>query len=95
MFLVNMNFENMDKITPALTEAHKAHLEKEYLTNNLMFGGRKVPRTGGIIISMHSDLEDLELILSSDPFVLNGAASYSITEFVPIMASEDYKHLVA
>ncbi|MGX5202815.1 YciI family protein [Aliikangiella sp. IMCC44632] len=95
MFLVDMSFTNMEKITPELTNLHKRYLEQEYSSNKLMFGGRKVPRTGGILISMHANKNELVEVLDSDPFIKNGAASYSITEFTPIMACKDYSHIVA
>jgi len=95
MFLVDMSFTDMDKITPELTSQHKHYLEQEYKADKLMFGGRKVPRTGGILISMHSCKEELINVLKSDPFIKNGAASYSITEFIPVMASKDYANIVA
>lgn len=90
MFLVDMIFTDVNRITPELTALHREHLEKEYGSRNLMFGGRKVPRTGGLILSRHVNVEDLTAVLESDPFVKSGAASYTITEFVPVMAAEDY-----
>ncbi len=94
MFLVDMSFTNMEKITPELTGQHKIYLEQEYKTQKLMFGGRKVPRTGGILISMHSSEQELVQVLESDPFIKNGAATYSITQFIPVMASRDYANIV-
>ena len=61
----------------------------------LMFGGRKVPRTGGIIISQHISEHELKQILDLDPFVKSGAVSYSITEFIPVMASKAYQNILA
>jgi len=94
MFLVNMTFINMDKITPELTAQHRSHIEKEYLKNKLMFGGRKVPRTGGILISKHSSQKALEIVMNNDPFILSGAVSYDIIEFIPVMASGEYKQVL-
>ncbi|KZN54684.1 hypothetical protein N474_17395 [Pseudoalteromonas luteoviolacea CPMOR-2] len=94
MFLVDMNFVDLEKITPELTEQHKCYLAKQYEANTLMFGGRKVPRTGGILISMHDNEQQIKEVLASDPFVQSGAVTYAITEFVPVMASRDYAHLL-
>lgn len=94
MYLVDMNFINMALITPELTEQHRSYLANEYKRNNMMFGGRKEPRTGGIIISNHQTKDELRLLLESDPFVQSGAVKYSITEFTPVMASEQYYHLL-
>jgi len=95
MFLVDMNFTDMKNITPELTLKHKNYLEGEYKSNKLMFGGRKHPRTGGILISCHESEQELKQVLSLDPFIQSGAVSYSITEFIPVMASKDYAHLIA
>lgn len=95
MFLVDMIFTDMNKITANLTSKHKHYLEQEYQSNKLMFGGRKVPRNGGILISQHESRELLESILKSDPFIINGAATYTITEFIPVMASKDYEDIIA
>jgi uncharacterized protein YciI len=94
MYLVDMSFTHLEKITPELTQQHKSYLEKEYQTNKLIFGGRKVPRTGGILISQHSNQEELKRVLDSDPFIQSGAVSYVITEFIPLMAAKDYQGLL-
>ena len=94
MFLVNMTFNDMGKITPELTEQHRAYLAEQYEQKKLMFGGRKVPRTGGIIVSQHDSQQELEHALSNDPFIQSGAVNYTITEFVPVMASSEYQSLL-
>lgn len=95
MYLVDMSFTDMAKITPELTDKHKRYIEQEYKANKLMFGGRKVPRTGGILISQHASEQELKQVLNSDPFVKSGAVTYSITEFIPVMASKAYENVVA
>jgi len=94
MFLVDMNFTDMKKITPELTLLHKQYLEQEYKSNKLMFGGRKVPRTGGILVSRHETDLELKQVLALDPFIKSGAVSYTITEFIPVMASRDYENIL-
>ena len=95
MYLVDMSFTNMAIITPELTTEHKCYLEKEYQSNKLMFGGRKVPRTGGILISQHANEDELKQVLNSDPFIKSGAVSYSIIEFIPVMASKAFENIIA
>lgn len=95
MFLINMTFSNVEKLTDGLTEQHRMYIGKEYLNNKLMFGGRKVPRTGGIIISKHETKDELIKLLDADPFIKNGVASYAITEFVPVMASKEFESILS
>ena len=61
----------------------------------MMFGGRKVPRTGGILISQHDSERELKQVLNSDPFVKSGAVTYAITEFIPVMVSKAYENILA
>ncbi|MCJ8319416.1 MAG: YciI family protein [Colwellia sp.] len=94
MFLINMVFTDITKLTDKLTEQHRDYIGKEYLQNKLMFGGRKVPRTGGIILSKHQSQDELIKLLDADPFIENGVASYSIIEFVPVMASREFENVL-
>ncbi|HLB43186.1 MAG TPA: YciI family protein [Gammaproteobacteria bacterium] len=45
--------------------------------------GPKNPRTGGVIISLIDDREQLNIILSEDPFYTQNIADYEIIEFIP------------
>lgn len=94
MFLVDMHFTDMSKITPELTTQHRDYLAKQYKNGLLMFGGRKEPRTGGIILSKHSDEAELQVILAGDPFIQSGAVRVNIVPFTPVMASSQYQHLL-
>ncbi|WP_299495272.1 YciI family protein [uncultured Shewanella sp.] len=88
----------MEVITPELRQLHRNYLALEYEKNHLIFGGRKIPDTngifGGIIISQHESREALESCLAEDPFIKSGSASYTITEFIPVMAANDYRHIL-
>ncbi len=45
--------------------------------------GRKIPRTGGIILCNCSSKEESEAIMKKDPFYREKIAKYEIIEFVP------------
>lgn len=94
MFLVDIHFTDLEKITPELTDAHRAYLAAQYQHHQLMFGGRKVPRSGGILLSQHQDKAELVTMLEADPFMQSGAVRYSITEFVPVMAAPPYAEVL-
>ena len=95
MFLVDMTFVDLAKLTPELTEQHKGYLSKEYESGKLMFGGRKIPRTGGLLLSRHDNEAQLKEMLNADPFVVNGVVTFSITIFEPVMAAADFKQLLS
>lgn len=94
MFLVDLNFIDLQKVTPELTERHRDYLAEEFDRGSLLFGGRKNPRTGGIIISRHPSIEAVKQVFDADPFVTSGAAEYAITEFFPVLAAKEYMDLV-
>lgn len=95
MFLIDMEFTKPDLITPDLTTKHRLYLSAEYEKGNLMFGGRKRPRTGGIILSQHQSRSAVDALLQNDPFIRAGVARYTITEFEPVMAAHAYSALLS
>lgn len=80
----------LDKVEKEL-ENHIQYLKKQYATGSFIASGRKVPRTGGIILSQMKDKSELERIIHEDPFYKNDLANYDIIEFIPSMTSEEFK----
>ena len=74
-------------------EAHIEFLKKHYALNHFITSGRKVPRTGGIILADVATREALNVILQEDPFYQADVADYQITEFVPTMAAQSIEHV--
>ncbi|MGB5990000.1 MAG: YciI family protein [Marinifilaceae bacterium] len=51
MFIISLHYKvSMDKVEEHLT-AHVEYLKEQYSLNNFIASGRKVPRTGGVILS--------------------------------------------
>ena len=73
--------------------AHVSYLKKHYALGNFMASGRKVPRTGGVILSNIENLEQLNAVLNQDPFKQNNLADYEITEFIPSMSCDELQFL--
>ncbi|MFW5499090.1 MULTISPECIES: YciI family protein [unclassified Maridesulfovibrio] len=93
MYILNLNYikplENID----ALLEEHIKFLEKHYENGTFIASGRKVPRTGGIILARNIDLEQLEKTINEDPFKREGVAEYEIIEFIPTIMADGYEIL--
>ncbi|ACS80443.1 YciI family protein [Maridesulfovibrio salexigens] len=93
MYILNLNYikplENID----ALLEEHIKFLKKHYENGTFIASGRKVPRTGGIILARNIDLEQLEKTINEDPFKREGVAEYEIIEFIPTMMADGYEIL--
>ena len=94
MFLVEIVFEDADKVTPALTAKHRENLKKHYSAGRFLVGGRKIPPEGGVILADRFSKEELVQVMSSDPLIASGAARFLITEFEPVMASEPFTGLL-
>lgn len=94
MFIINLTYKTqLDKIDQYLNE-HIDFLNEQYELENFLVSGRKIPRTGGIILSKASSKLELEKIIEKDPFKINELADYEITEFVPSKTSEKLSFLL-
>ena len=88
MFIVSLTYKrDLEEVDKHL-DAHVAYLKQEYANGNFIASGRKIPRTGGIILSCVKNKDELESILANDPFHKEGIAEYDIIEFVPSMVAE-------
>lgn len=95
MFLIDMQFlRPLDEIDQHI-DAHREHLAQHYTNGQFLLGGRKVPRSGGIILSRHSSLGEVQAVFDSDPLVKLGAASYRVIEFQPVMMQEELRALIS
>ncbi len=83
MFVVSITYKvDLSEVDKYIAE-HIESLDKFYEQGNFLASGRKVPRTGGIILAKADDKEALNVILAEDPFYKNGLAEYEVTEFMP------------
>ncbi len=88
MFIINLTYKvELDEVDNYLEE-HIDYLKKQYADGIFIASGRKVPRTGGIILSKVKDKERLIEVLDRDPFKINDLAEYQIIEFIPSMTSK-------
>jgi len=94
MFIINLTYKvELDKVDQFLDE-HIEFLNKQYALGNFMASGRKVPRTGGIILSNIKDKSALEQIIEQDPFKSQDLADYELIQFVPSKTSDALKFLM-
>ncbi len=94
MFIINLTYKTpLEKIDRFLSQ-HNQYLNEQYELGNFFASGRKVPRTGGIILSNIDDKSQLEKIIQADPFKINDLADYELIEFVPSRTSEEMKFLM-
>ncbi|HDS8638489.1 TPA: hypothetical protein QH746_004506 [Klebsiella variicola] len=75
--------EEVDDAIPA----HVEWLKKGYADDLFLASGRRLPRTGGVILAKCASQEMLESRLSQDPFQQLGLARTEIIPFEASMAS--------
>lgn len=81
LFIISLTYwVQLEKIDAAMP-GHIAYLHRHYKKGDFLVSGRKVPRTGGIIIARGADRMTIEKIVKEDPFVKKGLAGVDIMEF--------------
>jgi uncharacterized protein YciI len=80
MYVIDLTYvtplEEIDRLLPS----HVEWLAGHYAAGRFLASGRKVPRTGGVILAAKMARADLDAILAADPFRQAEVARYAITE---------------
>lgn len=95
MFVVILTYVRPLDVIDSLLAEHVAWLERHYAAGYFHASGRRVPRTGGVILAHGLDRAALDAVLAQDPFKREGAAEYQVIEFVPGKTSEALRTLAA
>ena len=94
MFIVALTYvKPIEEIDPLLP-AHIAWLQEQYGAGRFFASGRKVPRTGGVILAAKMPRPELDAILAADPFHQNNVARYDVTEVEISKAADHLQGLV-
>lgn len=83
MFIINLTYTAELEVIEQLLQKHIEFLDEQYELGNFLASGRKVPRSGGIILSHIKSKDELEKIIAKDPFKKNDVADYDLIEFIP------------
>ena len=81
MFIVTLTYLKPVEEVDALMAGHIAWLDEGYASGLFVASGRRVPRTGGVIVARSGDEAALRAFLVRDPFAVHGAARFDIVEF--------------
>jgi uncharacterized protein YciI len=87
MFIVTLTYLKPVEDVDALMHDHVEWLKKGYDDGFFIASGRRVPRTGGVILARSGDEPALRAMLARDPFVIHGAARCDLVEFTPSMTA--------
>jgi uncharacterized protein YciI len=91
MFVINLHYiVPLERLDTHMTE-HVKYLHKYYQQNVFVASGRKVPRTGGIILALGKSKEEIDAIIQEDPFYIHKLAEFTVTEFLTSQAHAELK----
>jgi len=94
MFVINLYYiVPLEKLDQHMTE-HVKFLQVYYKQNVFIASGRKVPRTGGIILAVAKSKEEVEAIMLRDPFCVHKLAEFTVTEFLTSQAHPEFKKML-
>ncbi|MCR6491108.1 YciI family protein [Cellulomonas sp. P24] len=66
-----------------LLTVHRDWLDEHFADGTFLVSGPQVPRTGGAILASSASRAQIEDLVSTDPLVREGAATYEVIEFLP------------
>lgn len=89
MFVIELVYKAPLAAIDAQMKPHVAFLNKYYASGHFLVSGRKIPRDGGIILAVGESRQQIETIVSEDPFVARGLADARIIEFRASQRAQD------
>jgi len=81
MFVLLLTYTKPLVEVDALMRRHMAWLDAQYEAGRFVVSGRRIPRTGGVIVARGDDREEIEALAASDPFVKGGVATCEVIQF--------------
>jgi len=81
MFVLLLTYVKPLEEVDALMRKHMAWLNDHYDAARFVVSGRRIPRTGGVIVARGDDRKEMESIAASDPFVSGGVATVEVIQF--------------
>jgi len=94
MFIVHLNYKAPLTEVDKYLQAHREFLDYHYKQGLLLASGPMKPRTGGVLIALSNNREDLESVLQQDPYFMADIAEYEIIEFSPVKHCDEIKDLI-
>ena len=85
MFVLLLTYVRPLPEVDALMREHVAWLNEQYDAGRFLVSGRRIPRTGGVIVARGDDRAQIEALAATDPFVSGGVAT---CEVIQVRASQ-------
>jgi uncharacterized protein YciI len=81
MFVLLLTYTRPLAEVDALMREHVAWLDEHYAAGRFLVSGRRIPRTGGVIVARGDDHDEMEALAATDPFVRGGVATCEVIRF--------------
>lgn len=81
MFILRSSYTGTAEQLAEHIDAHHDWALRYYESGHFLVGGRRVPATGGIGVARARSREEIEHIVSEDPWLRFGLIEYTIEEF--------------
>jgi uncharacterized protein YciI len=95
MFIIDINYTaSLEEIDKHMFD-HVKYLQLHYDNNLFIASGRKVPRTGGIILCIANSEKEVNVIINDDPFFIYKLAEFKVTEFLTSQVHPELENLLA
>lgn len=92
-YILNGTFREDRPQGPAFKEAleaHHAYLDPIVVSGKILISGPK-PNGGGIMILKAENMDEVQAMIASDPFVIRGVQTYEVAEFKPFNIQPEVK----
>ncbi|WP_406186973.1 YciI family protein [Streptomyces sp. NBC_01006] len=83
MFIVTVAYTAPLEDVEPWRPAHGDWLKQQIARRSLLVAGRQKSLAGGVYLAPGMPAEELDRLLASDPYVVNGVAHHTVTEFTP------------
>ena len=85
MFIAILTYIKPLEEVDRFLQAHRDYLAEHYADGDFIASGPQNTLVGGVIMIKASDRDEVNTIISQDPFNINGIADYQIVEFTPTL----------
>lgn len=93
MYVVSLTYKVPEDIVEFHLAGHVEWLKNAFDEGVFVAAGRKVPRTGGLLLS-RADRQTLDGSLAKDPFYVNGVADFEVMEFAANRVAPGFENLL-
>ncbi|MGQ7870032.1 YciI family protein [Sunxiuqinia sp. sy24] len=94
MFIISLTYKVPVSEADKHLEAHIRFIDAYFEQGVFLLSGKKIPRTGGVVLARCSSRDELEQIICQDPFYEFGIADFEVTEFAATRAGKGLDSLL-